>query len=582
MGRFTKVLLASVFLLVGCSGGMNDSSAYRVHYVDTVADLVRGKFSEGDVITTFGFYEPDDKGGATYRIVVDQELGVDDAFVHELRNGKKAKLIIENNTVKIMQLGARADYGVPGGDTDNYSFFMAAFSSDVPIVDLQGGTYFIGDNKRLIVNREIEIKGQHATLIADAGILFDVNVDERAQAADFDITPDKEELPRKGIGIEIVNNSMRPDWGGSVDFYNVKSFGYQIGVKGDMLYNTTFDRVHSSYNDVGFLFKSSAIFSNMNEMNAISAIHNTYGIVMEDFRSAVFENSVIESNDYGVVVDEKSELVDFRNTWFELIEVAPVVFGEITRNNNVLKTSGLTNTKVFFNNNRWSQVETRAEVFYSSDTLFTSRYKQVDGSTPGFQSFMGSGIVYKNYAEDAFNVDYQLGGEVSYLQDITPFGEKRVTKIAGADSNDLFVGFPFTTLEPGNVYLVKFKVRLNQTAIIRVGIPSSPNAEVSKSDDTRVNADAWTEVSTIVKLTDNFSDPEIVFDGEGRIGFSVYESKDGLILEAIEPAVYDLTEIFGRGNEPDAYLNSEISSYFKYVDYLQTGKTGYTQDTFID
>lgn len=574
MGRFIKILLTCIVLLVGCRGGANDSSAYRLHYVDTVADLVQGNLSVGDVVKTFGFYEPDDKGDATYRIVKDQELEVDDAFVHELHNGKKAKLIIENDTVKIRQLGARADYAIPGGDTDNYSFFMAAFASDVPIVDLQGGTYFIGDKKRLLVDREIEIKGGHATLISDAGILFDVDIDERAQVSDFDITPDQEGMPRKGIGIEIVNNAMQPDWGGSVDFYNVKSFGYQIGVKGDMLYNTTFDRVHSSYNDIGFLFESSAIFSNMNEMNAISAIHNTYGIVMEDFRNAVFDNSVIESNDYGVVVDETSELVDFRNTWFELIKVAPVVFGEITGDNNVLKTSGLTNNKVYFYNNRWSQVERGANVFYSSDTLFTSRYKQVDGSTTDFGAFMDSGIVYKNYAEDAFHVDFQQGGNVSYVQDTTPFGEKRVTRIVGADSDDLFVGFPFTTLEPGNVYLVKFKVRLNQTAIIRVGIPSSPNVEVAKSDDTRVNANAWTEVSAIVELIDDFSEPEIIFDGDGRIGFSVYESKDGLILEAIEPAVYDLTEIFGRGNEPDVYLNNEISSSFKYVDYLQTGKTG--------
>lgn len=575
MRRFIRVLLTCIFLLVGCRGGANDSSAYRLHYVDTVTDLVQGNFSVGDVVTTFGFYELDDKGDATYRIVKDQGLEVDGAFVHELHNGKKAKLIIENDTVKIRQLGARADYAVPGGDTDNYSSFMAAFASDVPIVDLQGGTYFIGDKKRLLVDREIEIKGRHATLISDTGILFDVDIDERAQVSDFDITPDLEELPRKGIGIEIVNNAMKPDWGGSVDFYNVKSFGYHIGVRGDMLYNTTFDRVHSSYNDIGFLFESSAIFSNMNEMNAISAIHNTYGIVMEDFRNAVFDNSVIESNDYGVVVDEKSELVDFRNTWFELIHVAPVVFGEITGNNNVLKTSDITNNKIYFDNNRWSQVETAADVFYSSDSLFTSRYKQMDGPTYDFGAFMGSGIVYKNYAEDAFHVDFQQGGNVSYVQDTTPFGEKRVTRIVGAAKDDLFVGFPFTSLEPGNVYLVKFKVRLNQTAIIRVGIPSSPNAEASKSDDTRVNANAWTEVSAIVKMIDNFSEPEIVFDGEGRIGFSVYESQDGLILEAIEPAVYDLTEIFGRGNEPDAYLNNEISSYFKYVDYLQTGKTGY-------
>ena len=522
-----------------------------------------------------GYYEVDDKGGATYRIVDDPTLEVDGAFVHSMKDGLKASLVVEKETVNVRQLGAKPDYGEWMGDTDNYAAFMAAFKSDVPFIDLVGGTYFIGVGKRLTVNREIVIAGNGATLISDSGILFDVSVHEKATASDFDITSDSDALPRKGIGIEIVHQVDNPVWGGSVDFQNVKTFNYHIGFKGDMLYNIQLNRVDSASNDIGFYFASSANFSNMNVVDSLSAINNTYGIVMENFRNAIFFNSVIESNDYGVIVDGKSEYVSFQNTWFELIESAPVAFGSIDWERLELMPSGKTNNNIQFVNNRWSQVETKADIFYSSDTTFTSRYKQVDGPTYDFEELMSGGIEYVNYAENDFTVLYQTGGEVSYEREMTPFGEKRVTKIIGADENDLFVSFPFTTYKPGHYYLVKFKIRLNQAAVVRALMPSEPAAEENSSYDTWVEANAWTDVSTILQMRDSFSDPEAVSVGDGgTIGFAVYEREDGLDLEAMEPAVYDLTEIFGAGNEPDVQLNTELSKYFTYVDYLHTGKTG--------
>lgn len=576
------VLAFSGFLLFGChketpilidSGDI--PSATEIHYVNTIAELKKLDYAEGDIVKTLGYHEIDDKGGATYQIIADPSLEADDAFVHTMDNGLKANMLIEKETVSVRQLGAKADYGELMGDTDNYAAFAAAFASDVPTVDLVGGTYFIGEGKRLTVDRKIEIEGHRSTLITDSGILFDVNIDEKASVSDLDVTSDSEALPKKGIGIEVVHQADDPEWGGAVDFHNVRSFHYQIGFKGDMLYNSKLNAVHAAYNDIGFYFASSANFSNMNEVYSLSAINNTYGVVMENFRNALFTNSVIESNDYGVVIDEDSEYVAFQNTWFELIETAPVAFGMLDKDSLELVPSGVTNNKVQFSNNRWSQVETDADIFYSPDTLFTSRYKQVNGPAYDFEELMSGGVEYTNYAEDDFTVNYQTGGEVSYDKEDTLFGEKRVTKIIGADEKELFVSFPFTSYKPGHHYLVKFKARLNQAAVIRAEIPASPDAEGNTSEDTWVEADAWTNVSTILQMKDSFSDPEnIKIDGEGSIGFAVYEREAGLNIEAMEPAVYDLTEIFGAGNEPDVSLNTELSKYFSYVGYQQTGKTG--------
>lgn len=61
----------------------------------------------GSTAKTLGFYNINDGGNAIYKIVDDSSLNVDNMFVHLLDNGLKAQLLIENNTINILQLGAR-------------------------------------------------------------------------------------------------------------------------------------------------------------------------------------------------------------------------------------------------------------------------------------------------------------------------------------------------------------------------------------------------------------------------------------------------------------------------------------------
>ena len=53
----------------------------------------------GDYVCTLGYYSANDGGAAEYRIIDDDSLTEDDAYIHELSNGLFARMIIENDTI---------------------------------------------------------------------------------------------------------------------------------------------------------------------------------------------------------------------------------------------------------------------------------------------------------------------------------------------------------------------------------------------------------------------------------------------------------------------------------------------------
>ncbi len=101
--------------------------------------------AEGDIITTLGFYEENDGGGASFT-VESAVTSADGYFEHAIgETGLKAVMIIEDGTVNIDQLGAKGDavipeeangfsstyvnqlYAVNTSSTDNSPFFSSAF-----------------------------------------------------------------------------------------------------------------------------------------------------------------------------------------------------------------------------------------------------------------------------------------------------------------------------------------------------------------------------------------------------------------------------------------------------------------------
>ena len=81
----------------------------KPYYYDNVATMkLDDTLKDGDTCITLGYYEINDGGNGVYKIIDDSSLEDDGGSIHELNNGLKAQLIIEDK-VNIKQFGAYGD-----------------------------------------------------------------------------------------------------------------------------------------------------------------------------------------------------------------------------------------------------------------------------------------------------------------------------------------------------------------------------------------------------------------------------------------------------------------------------------------
>lgn len=555
--------------------------AQKTFFADTVAVMKTINYLKGDVIYTKGYYEANDGGAAEYH-VTDTVLIDEGTFSHTLAGGLYAELVAVKE-VHVNQLGAKPNYW--GDDIDNFSIIQKAFDSNVPTIQFQGSGYYVRDaGKRLNTKRKVTLEGNGATLLASNGVFLDTNGSaKKVTARNLNVVSNNThdgDQERVGVGIEMANLIAGvPAWGACVDFTNIRSEGFSVGVRGDCLFQAKMDNVAAPYCNISFDLISSPIFSNVNTFNQLTAMYAKYGIVMEDFRNAIFTNTTIENVDYGVVVDTESELTVFETNWFEYIHNAPVVFGKVVRESMTLKRSNKTNTSVTFKGNRYSLSEYQegkehSDLFFDKSTSFSSSYKKADKANSDYTELMTSGVAYKNLSPDTLAVTYQTGGVLTNTTKATPFGQKTVLTAAGVDlSKPFFVHCNYKDWIPSHVYLLKVRLRVSKPLSTMLTVPSSPAAFTDISNSTLVPAEAWTNVSSIVKMKETFSG--IVLDDGGRFGFSFYGDPSGTAdIDVIEPMIVDLTVIFGAGNEPDVGLNKEIGNHLTYVNQYVTSKTG--------
>ena len=78
----------------------------KANFCNSVSDLKNLNAKLGQMITTLGFYSDGDGGGSTYKIVNDDVVS-DEATYIQLKNGLKAKMIISDNQINFLQLGAK-------------------------------------------------------------------------------------------------------------------------------------------------------------------------------------------------------------------------------------------------------------------------------------------------------------------------------------------------------------------------------------------------------------------------------------------------------------------------------------------
>ena len=124
-------------------------------YYNSIAEMkLDDNIQIGDTCITLGYYEVNDGGGATYKIIDASSLEDDGGSIHELNNGLKAELVIKDNKVMPEQFGAYGD-----GEHDDTIAFQNMFK-------FYGYDYFL-NSKRYKITEPLVIPA-HCSLIGSA------------------------------------------------------------------------------------------------------------------------------------------------------------------------------------------------------------------------------------------------------------------------------------------------------------------------------------------------------------------------------------------------------------------------------
>lgn len=122
-------------------------------YYNSIAEMkLDDNIQVGDTCVTLGYYEVNDGGSGTYKIVDDSSLEDDGGSIHELNNGLKAKLIIKDNQINVKQFGAYGD-----GEHDDTNAIQNALNTKTKNIILFNETYLIS---HLIAYHEQSIYGK--------------------------------------------------------------------------------------------------------------------------------------------------------------------------------------------------------------------------------------------------------------------------------------------------------------------------------------------------------------------------------------------------------------------------------------
>ena len=163
----------------------------------------------GDVVQTLGYYSKNDGGEGLYEIVNDSSLEDNGGSVHELDNGLKAKLIIENDTINVKQFGAKGN-----GTTDDTSAIQKAINQYDKIF-FSNGTYMtsnltITSNKKVEGTKHSTIQAKNITISGTNNILRNFK---------FNGNNDTE-------GINIIDDNNTID---NLEIYNIKNIDGNLG-----------------------------------------------------------------------------------------------------------------------------------------------------------------------------------------------------------------------------------------------------------------------------------------------------------------------------------------------------------------
>lgn len=110
---------------------------------ESLDSLINSKVKAGDVCEILGYYKKNDGGRAKFRIVNQPKLKANGCTIYSLKNGMKAKLIIENKNINVMVAGIQPETKVSkklnklikllSGKADSLVFNEGRYLIDAPI-----------------------------------------------------------------------------------------------------------------------------------------------------------------------------------------------------------------------------------------------------------------------------------------------------------------------------------------------------------------------------------------------------------------------------------------------------------------
>ena len=169
---------------------IKDEKAIRSY--ETVALMKADtKLKEGYHIKTKGYYEANDGGHGEYIIVDDDTLVSDDGSIHTLDNGLRAKLILDKNSINVMQFGAKGD-----GENDDTTFIQNAINQNVGTITFPKGIYLI---KNQLVIKDHNYIGNNAEIWIDNST---ENIEYKIYNENFEDDENKNSFTFSGINFK--------------------------------------------------------------------------------------------------------------------------------------------------------------------------------------------------------------------------------------------------------------------------------------------------------------------------------------------------------------------------------------------
>lgn len=319
---------------------------YNGNFVfDTVSDLKNSNnLIAGNTAETLGFYNINDGGKATYKIVDNINENIDEATIIELNNNLYAILIYDNSYINVKQFGAYGD----NEHIENEIFEnILEKSVNGTIIFIPNGIYKF--NSPLNIDKIITIEGTSNSVNIGSQLVFDncsgliyrnsyinvKNVDIKGINKPSEDTIDIENNIYGTIGISCIYDDNFTSGGCTTNFINIHGFNTGIALYSNRTSDKwagcyrEFIKTYLTYNDIGYLIKDGATYNsiiqglvNNNSLHGIYADTSVYYQEIEVIDCSIEGNGIntgFTDNEFkqaGIYSGNKTR-IKFTNSYLE-------------------------------------------------------------------------------------------------------------------------------------------------------------------------------------------------------------------------------------------------------------------------